>query len=132
MKFAWRMFAGIAVFYAILAAVYNRLSSEIVGSAALGLSAGLAGLVGFYFWYTNKRVGLQPQDKEDGEIYEGAGELGFFSPGSWWPLAVAAASIVVGLGLILGWWLSAIGIGLLVASVVGFTFEYSKPGTNSH
>lgn len=132
MKFAWKMFAGMAIFYAILAAVYWTLSSEIIGTAALTLSTGLAVLIAFYFWYTNKRVGLQPQDKDDGEIYEGAGELGFFSPGSWWPLAVAASSIVVGLGLILGWWLTAIGIGLLVSSVIGFTFEYSRPGVGTH
>jgi hypothetical protein len=128
MKFAWKMFAGLAVFYGVLAAIYNHLSAEIVGSAALALSGGLSALLAFYLWYTSKRVGPQPQDNEQAEIYEGAGELGFFSPGSWWPLAVAATSILVGLGLILGWWLTVIGIGLLVASVVGFTFEYSRPG----
>ena len=132
MKFAWKLFAGIAIFYGILAAIYWRLSSEIVGTAALTLSMGLGALVAFYFWYTDKRVGIQPQDKNDGEIYEGAGEIGFFSPGSWWPLAVAASAIIVGLGLIIGWWLSAIGLGLLVAAVVGFTFEYSRPGVGPH
>jgi hypothetical protein len=132
MRFAWKMFLGLAVFYAVLAGVYNRLSSEIVGSAALALSGGLAALIAFYLWYTSKRVGLQPQDNDEGEIYEGAGEVGFFSPGSWWPLAVAATSIIVGLGLILGWWLTVIGIGLLVASIVGFTFEYSRPGVGPH
>ncbi|OIQ69480.1 cytochrome c oxidase polypeptide 4 [mine drainage metagenome] len=132
MKFVWKMFLGIAIFYSILAAVYWRLSHEIVGTAALTLSTGLAALIGFYFWHTSRRVGLQPQDKDGAEIYEGAGELGFFSPGSWWPIAVAASSIVVGLGLILGWWLTAMGVGLLVATVVGFTFEYSKPGVGTH
>jgi len=132
MKFTGKMFIGIAVFYAIIAAVYWRLSSEIVGTAALTLSTGLAILIAFYFWHTSRRIGLQPQDNEDGEIHEGAGELGFFSPGSWWPLAVAASSIVLGLGLILGWWLVAIGLGLLVTSVVGFTFEYSRPGVGTH
>jgi hypothetical protein len=132
MKVAWKMFAGIAVFYAILAVVYHQLSHEIIGTAALALSTGLAALIAFYFWYTSRRVGLQPQDNDEGEIHEGAGELGFFSPYSWWPLAVAATSILVGLGLILGWWLTVIGIGLLVASVVGFTFEYSRPGVGPH
>ncbi|HUW78514.1 MAG TPA: cytochrome c oxidase subunit 4 [Candidatus Nanopelagicaceae bacterium] len=132
MKFIWKMFAGVAVFYAIVAVVYYRLSHEIVGSAALTLSTGLAALIAFYFWYTSKRVGPQPQDNDEGEIHEGAGELGFFSPYSWWPLAVASTTIIVGLGLILGWWLTAIGAGLLVASIIGFTFEYSRPGVGPH
>ena len=93
MKFAWKMFAGLAVFYGVLAAIYHRLSAEIVGSAALALSGGLSALLAFYLWYTSKAVGPQPQDNEQAEIYEGAGELGFFSPGSWWPLAVAATTI---------------------------------------
>jgi hypothetical protein len=132
MKFMWKMFFGISIFYAILAVDYHQLSSEIIGTAALTLSTSLAALIACYFWYTSKRVSLQPQDNDEGEIYEGAGELGFFSPGSWWPLAVAATSIIVGLGLFLGWWLTAIGLGLLVASVVGFTFEYSRPGVGPH
>lgn len=132
MSFISKMFAGIAAFYGILSVIYWRLSHEIVGTAALGLSAALAALIAFYLGYTSRRIGMQPQDNTEGEIHQGAGELGFFSPGSWWPLAVAATSIIVGLGLILGWWLTAIGAGLLVAAVVGFTFEYSRPGVDHY
>ena len=28
----------------------------------------------------------RPEDRKDGEIADGAGELGFFPPYSWWPL----------------------------------------------
>ena len=33
----------------------------------------------------------RPEDRMDGEIADGAGELGFFPPYSWWPLWCAAA-----------------------------------------
>lgn len=132
MKFAWKLFLGITVFYAALTVVYGVLSHEVVGTTALALSTGLSLIIGYYFWFTDRRLGAQPQDRLAAEIHEGAGELGFFSPGSWWPLPVAASTIVVGLGLILGWWLTMIGVGLLIVTVVGFTMEYSRPGHGPH
>jgi hypothetical protein len=34
---------------------------------------------------------------------------------------------VVGLGLIIGWWLTLLGVGALVISIIGFVTEYEKP-----
>ena len=72
-----------------------------------------------------------PQDNPLGEIADGAGELGFFSPHSWWPLPVAFSAIVAGMGLIIGWWLFAIGAGALIVSVLGLVMEYDKPGASA-
>ncbi len=50
----------------------------------------------------------RPEDRKDGEIAEGAGELGFFPPYSWWPLWCAGARcgiIVVSPSAVLAWWL---------------------------
>jgi hypothetical protein len=33
----------------------------------------------------------------------------------------------MGLGLIIGWWLTLIGLGALVISVIGMVTEYEKP-----
>ena len=100
---------------------------------SLILSAALAYLVAFYLWFTAKRIGQSlPEDNLMAEIADGAGELGFYSPHSWWPLPLAASAIVTGLGLIIGWWLTAIGAGALILSVIGFVTEYEKPETQAH
>ena len=127
MKAGWKLFAGLAVFYFIVAIVYWQVGGEAVGITAIPLSGGLAALVGYYLWFTNRRLGVQPEDKLDGEIAENAGEIGFYSPHSWWPLPVAFFATASALGLIIGWWLVAIGIGALVISIVGFVTEYEKP-----
>ena len=44
-----------------------------------------------------------------GEIADGAGELGFYSPHSWWPLPVGFFAAITFLGIIFGWWLVIIG-----------------------
>jgi hypothetical protein len=135
MKTSFRLFLGLALFYFILAATYFFAGGEVVGITALALSGGLAGLVGFYMWYSSRRIPhVLPEDNVVAEIADGAGELGFFSPHSWWPLPVAAFVCVAGLGLIIGWWLTFIGVGGLLMSVVGFVTEYEHPvkATSGH
>lgn len=128
MKFGWQLFAFLTAFYTIVDIVYWQLGGEIVGITAMGLSAGLSLIIAFYFWFTQKRIGDNlPEDRLDGEIADGAGELGFFSPYSWWPLAVGFTSTLTALGLIIGWWLFLIGVGTLVVSIMGFVLEYERP-----
>jgi hypothetical protein len=108
--------------------IYWQIGGEPVGVAGMLLSACLAGMVGFYVWFTQKRIGVTlPEDNLTAEISDGAGELGFYSPHSWWPLPVAMSACVFALGLIIGWWLSLIGLGALVISIIGMVTEYEKP-----
>ena len=128
MKANWKLFTGLAVFYAIMAYIYYYVGGETVGITGMILAACLAGMVGFYVWFTQKRIGFDiPSDNLQGEIADDAGELGFYSPHSWWPLPVALSACVTGLGLIIGWWLTLIGVGALLISIFGFVTEYEKP-----
>ena len=69
--------------------------------------------------------------KLDGEIEENAGEIGFYSPHSWWPLPVGFFATASGLGLIIGWWLTLIAVGGLIVSIMGFVLEYEKPSKST-
>ena len=134
MKSNYRLFLGLSVFYFIIAVVYFQLGGEVLGFTGMLLSGCLAGMVGFYMWFTNRRIGaVLPEDNLTAEISDGAGELGFYSPHSWWPLPVALAACAAGLGLVLGWWLTIIAIPTLIISVIGFVTEYEKPlASTSH
>jgi hypothetical protein len=133
MKFGYQLFLFLFFFYALVTVVYWQMTNEPVGITALALSAGLALIIGYYFWFSNRRTGgLLPEDNLSAEIADGAGELGFFSPHSWWPLPVAASATAVGLSLIIGWWLTLIAVGALLVSILGFVLEYEKPGSSSH
>lgn len=128
MKINWQLFTGLAVFYLIMTVIYWYVGGEPVGIGGMFLAAGLAGMVGFYVWFTQKRIGVTlPEDSLTAEIADGAGELGFYSPHSWWPLPVALSSCAMGLGLIIGWWLTLIGVGALIISIIGMVTEYEKP-----
>jgi hypothetical protein len=132
MKASWRLFGGLSVFYVLVTIIYWQVGGEPVGIGGMLLAACLAGMVGFYVWFTQKRIGVTlPEDNLTAEISDGAGELGFYSPHSWWPLPVALSACTMGLGLIVGWWLTLIGVGSLMISVIGMVTEYEKPVSSS-
>ena len=128
MKVNWRLFAFLSVFYVIMTVIYYYVGGEAVGITGMLLSACLAGMVAFYVWFTQKRIGTAiPSDNEDAEIADDAGELGFYSPHSWWPRPVAVSAVAMSLGLIIGWWLTLIALGALIISIIGMVTEYEKP-----
>ena len=128
MKASWKLFGGLSVFYVIMTVIYWQVGGESVGIAGMLLSSCLAGMVGFYVWFTQKRIGVTlPEDNLTAEIADGAGELGFYSPHSWWPLPVALSMCALTLSLIIGWWLTVISLGALVISIIGMVTEYEKP-----
>ena len=61
-------------------------AKEPIGTTALALSAGLTILIGGFFWFISRRIDARPEDRKDAEMADGAGELGFFSPASYWPI----------------------------------------------
>jgi len=133
-KIEARIFNWIAVFCFLSAIGYAIWSKhdqgthhevEWAGTAALVLSGGLCGLAGSFFWFVSRRIDPRPEDREDAEIAEGAGELGFFSPGSYWPIMLAGAATVTGFGVALvQWWLVGGGVTLVLLSIGGLLFEY--------
>jgi hypothetical protein len=128
MKANWQLFVGLSVFYVLMTVVYWYVGGEAVGITGMLLAACLAGMVGFYVWFTQKRIGkLMPSDNLTAEISDGAGELGFYSPHSWWPLPVALAAVAMGMGLIIGWWLTIIATTALFFGIIGWVTEYEKP-----
>jgi len=126
MKVEGWLFLGVGIFLAGSDIIYWYLSYDPTGTAALALAVGLALLIGFYIMFTGRRLPLRPEDDVEGEIAQGTGEIGFFSPYSWWPLWVALSAAVVAVGLAVGWWLVLIGVVAVFATAIGFVFEYYR------
>ena len=132
MKVSWQLFIGLSVFYVVMTIIYWQVGGEPVGIGGMLLAAALAGMVGFYLWFTQRRIGqILPEDNLTALIADGAGDLGFYSPHSWWPLPVALSMCALTLSLIIGWWLTVISLGALVISIIGMVTEYEKPVASS-
>jgi hypothetical protein len=126
MKVEGWLFVGCAAFFGASDIVYWHFSKDPTGTTALALSVGLAFLTGFYLLFTGRRLPRRPEDNPAGEIAEGTGELGFFSPHSWWPLITGLSAAVAALGAAVGWWLFLIGMLFVLLSAIGFVFEYYR------
>jgi hypothetical protein len=123
-KIEGALFAIGTAFFGVVAAAYWFITQEIVGTTALALTGGLAFLVAFYLLFTARRVGTRPEDDPLAVIEDAEPDYGFFSPHSWWPIAVAIATGITIFGLVFAVWLLILGIGLLMLALVGFVFEY--------
>ena len=132
MKVEARIFDIVTVFAFVVAAVYAVMThymsgygTEPVGTVALILTGGLALLAGSYLRFVSRRIEARPEDREDAEVSDGAGELGFFSPGSYWPIALAASAATAGLALAFFYvWLLLIAAVMLLIAIGGLVFEY--------
>ena len=125
MKVEALIFNIIAFFCVLAAVVYGAWSREPIGTTALVLSAGLTGLIGGFFWFVSRRIDARPEDRKDAEIADGAGELGFFSPGSYWPFGLALSTALMGLALAFWYsWLILIALVALLITIGGLLFEY--------
>ena len=125
MKVEAAIFNIIALFCVLASVVYGFWAQEPIGTTALILSAGLTGLIGGFFWFISRRIDARPEDRKDAEIADGAGELGFFSPSSYWPFALAVCAALMGLALAFwySWLIIIAGVGLLI-TIGGLLFEY--------
>ncbi len=137
MKSEYRLFGLLTAFLIVAAAVYwfwtkgaagtpgNAAHADWIGTTALVLSALLCGMITLSLWIISLRIDPRPEDRPDAEMSDGAGEVGFFSPGSYWPFGAAACALLTGLGLVY-WepWLIGVGLIALLVTAGGFLFEY--------
>ena len=127
-----KTFLYLVPWFVLVGLIYGFWSGwEPVGSLGIMLVAGLALMIGTYFVVLVRRIDPRPEDNPDGDIEDGAGDQGVYSPWSWWPLAIAAAAALVFLGLAIGWWLVYVGAALGMVALVGWVFEFSR-GQHAH
>ena len=136
---AW-IFAICTVFLVLVTPAYwfvtdsdeHGVSGDWTGTSALVMTTLLTLMVTLYLGFHAKKMDARPEDRKDGEIADGAGELGFFPPYSWWPLWCGASLAVMVLALAMtAWWLVIIGGVLGALALSGLVFEYYR-GEHAH
>ena len=124
-----RVFNVVAAFLYLCGGTYawwtDKLTSiEWAGTIVLLLSGTLAALCGMYFAFVARRIPPRTEDR-DADMAEGEGTIGFFSPGSYWPLGLGLAAAVGAVGIAMDqWWLAGAALVALLLTTGGFLFEY--------
>ncbi len=127
MKAEKLIFGFVAAFFFVVTPIYWVMSHEIAGTLSLGFAGGLGLIIAVYLAITARSFDPRPEDRRDGEIYEGAGEVGFFPPHSLWPIVCALVVTLIFLGP--GFeqaWISILGFGIGIWACSGWVLEYYR------
>lgn len=146
MKSTTKIMWGMTTFLAVMAVIYffatthvrdegsyfvegaGTYNFEWAGGTSLVLSTLLCAMLAGYLHFTERRTDVLPEDWEEAEIQDGAGTLGFFSPHSIWPFAMALAISVLGIGIVfMHYWLIVAGAILLIFTATMMNLQYGLP-----
>jgi len=125
MKVESRVFELCTAFFFLCAIVYAVLARESVGVAGLFLTGGLSLIIGTYFRFVSRRLEERPEDNPEADVSDGAGDVGFFSPGSYWPIMMAGAAAFLAISMAFMYvWMVVVGGAVLLITIAGLVFEY--------
>ncbi len=128
---AW-IFISTTMFFALVTPAYWFLTYDWTGTSALTMTTLLALMVSVYLGFHAAKMDPRPEDRKDAEVADGAGELGFFPPYSWWPLWCGLAlGVIVFAVAMTAWWLVVIGFALGALALSGLVFEFYR-GEHAH
>ncbi len=128
MKIEGTILIILAVFGAVIAAIYWFTGYEdggtvmLVGTSLLGLMPG-----SYYLWWS-KRMRARPEDDPNASVAAGSGVVGAFPHSSIWPFVFGLGAAMVGLALVFGVWTAIFGIVLGVTAVLGIISESRRGG----
>lgn len=129
-----KLFWVLSLFYFVSASLYTiwglldpfHEAVEWVGTPALALLGVMFAFIAFYLGRVHRAQGGElVEDLPDSTVDEGA-DLGFYSPWSWWPVALGFALGLFFLGLAVGAWICFIGASFGFVCVVGWVLEYYR------
>jgi len=122
---AWT-FGIVTIFFLVVTPVYLFTTKDPTGSVALIITFCLAAMITGYIALTSRKMDRRPEDRKDGEITEGAGEVGFFPPFSIWPLFTALTLCTVAMSPVFGWWLALIGVAFGAVCLTGWIYQFYR------
>lgn len=112
------LWTGTGVFFALIATVYLATGGEAAGASMLLVGAGFGALVAGWLWRATSGRQPRAEDRANADMADEAGPVGTFVTGSLEPLWLGLAMTAVTLGLVIGTWLSALGAGFGLATLL--------------
>jgi hypothetical protein len=134
---AW-IFLACTIFFVLVTPTYwfatasSQSGGEWTGTSALVMCTLLFAMLTLYVGFHARKMDPRPEDRLDAEVSDGAGELGFFPPFSWWPLWAAMSVAGISFSVAMkAWWLLVIAFVVGAITLCGWIFEYYR-GEHSH
>ncbi|MDN5570626.1 MAG: cytochrome c oxidase subunit 4 [Propionibacteriaceae bacterium] len=135
MKTEARIFLFLTIFFTIVTPIYAGMTwwqqghVEPIGTTVFALTLLFAAMIWLTLAITGRTLTRgdalgRPEDRQDAEVIDGAGVLGFFPPKSLVPFWSTVAIMLVLLGPVFGWWISLLGAAVGIWTVFGWAYEF--------
>lgn len=118
MKLEAILWSGVVVYFAVIGLSYLALGGDTAGVALLLAATGLGGLIAGWTWDWTRRNPPRIEDLADSDASDLTGIVGIYPTTSLRPIALAAGTACMMLGIIIGSWLSMIGIAIVASQVL--------------
>ena len=123
-----RFLVGVALFFALVCAMYWFGSYEKAGTVLLIFTAFLGLLPGAYLLWWSRRMRPRAEDRDDAALTEGAGDVGAFPESSIWPFVFGIGAGISAAAFVFGAWLGVLGGSMIISAVVGVIVESRRGG----
>ena len=117
MKIEWTIWVGITVFAVSIAAIYAVVASEPAGVTLLVCGIGFGAIVAGWTTMWRRTHGPRPSDDTAGDMAHEEEIVGVFAAASLRPLVLGAGITAIALGLVVGIWMTLIGIAIVASQV---------------
>jgi hypothetical protein len=108
---------GGVVHFAFFAVVYAIVTDEAAGLTLFASGIAFAGLIAGWTWMWTRRHGDLAADRAEIDASEAAGPVGVFAAASLRPLALAVGMTGIVLGVVIGVWMTLVGLAIVVSQV---------------
>lgn len=121
------LWTGVAVFYTVIGVLYWLVGGDPAGAALLLMATGLGGLVAGWMWdWRRRNPHPRPQDRVDADARDETGVVGVYPSASLRPLALGLGITATCLGVVLGSWMSIVGVGIIASQVALLTRDADR------
>lgn len=110
---------GGAAYFVAIAAIYAATGGDSPGIVLLLLTAVLGGLVAGWIvaWRRKQSDPNRAQDQPDADAADETGPVGAYPSASLRPLALGGAISIAAVGVVVGSWLTIIGVAIVASQV---------------
>jgi hypothetical protein len=117
MKVETWLWSALTLFYVVLGLIYTAISDDPVGSSILWIASAFGGLIAGWTWDWGRRHGDRPEDRLDATVADAVGPVGVYPTASLRPFALAVGATALGVGIVLGSWMSMGGLAIIMSQV---------------
>jgi hypothetical protein len=127
MKVETMLWAGVTAYFTVIGVIYWIVGGDPAGASLLLMATGLGGLVAGWMWdWRRRNPQPRPQDRTDGDARDEIGIIGVYPTASLRPLALGLGITAAALGVVLGSWMSIVGVGIIASQIALLTRDADR------